>query len=281
MLRYRHIYHAGNFADVVKHVVLVALLKAITRNSPACYFHDSHAGAGVYDLESSDARHSQESDAGIGRLWQQPDPPALIQDYLGVVRKHNPGMMRPRFYPGSPAIAQSLLRQHDRLLLTDSHVNAHERLKQQFYKDRRITAHQQDAYQGLAVFLPPAETHGLVLVDPPYECNEEYEQVVTGVNSAYARWPQGIYAIWYPIMSRGLQDDFLDACVTSGMSRQLHVAFRIAAFASQARFVGCGLVLINPPRQLELTIANGLQWLCGPLQQSDEPIVSVDWLMSE
>lgn len=281
MLSYRHIYHAGNFADVVKHVVLVALLQAVTRKPSPCYFHDTHAGAGLYDLDSREAKLCHESDSGIGRVWQQPDPPAIVQSYLEVVREMNPGLSYPRFYPGSPAIARSLLRQHDRLLLTELHPRDHAQLVQQFRADKRIAIHKQDAYQGLGAFLPPAEKRGLVLIDPPYERKTEYEYVVNSLKASYVRWRQGIYALWYPIMSRSLQSRFIRACVDTGIRKQLHVEFRIGAYGQQHQFIGCGLVLVNPPWQLETTLETGLRWLCGPLQQEQSPAFSLNWLVGE
>lgn len=281
MLSYRHIYHAGNFADVVKHVVLVALLRAITHKPAACYVHDTHAGAGIYDLNSEEARRSQESDTGIGRVWQHQDPPAVIQDYLEVIRDMNPGLPAPRFYPGSPAIARSLLRQQDRLLLTELHPRDHAELVRQFRSDKRIAIHKQDAYQGLSAFLPPAEKRGLVLIDPPYERKDEYDRVVAGLKTAYARWRQGIYALWYPIMSRSLQSRFLDACIATGIRKQLHIEFRIAPFNQQRQFTGCGLVLVNPPWKVEETLESCLRWLCEPLQQDAIPTINLDWLVEE
>lgn len=281
MLSYRHLYHAGNFADVVKHVVLVALLRAITQKSTPCYVHDAHAGAGKYDLSSHEAMRCQEAEAGISRVWQYPEPPAVVEDYLEVVREMNPGLSRPRYYPGSPAIARSLLRQHDRLLLTELHPQDHAELVRQFRVDKRIAIHKQDAYQGLNAFLPPAEKRGMVLIDPPYERKDEYDRVVAGLKTAYSRWRQGIYAMWYPIMSRSLQSHFLNACIASGIHKQLHVEFRVAEYSQQRQFIGCGLVLVNPPWQIENTLESCLQWLCGPLHQEQVPVVSVDWLVPE
>jgi len=281
MLSYRHSYHAGNFADVVKHVVLVALLQAITRKPTPCYIQDTHAGCGVYALDSDEARRGREYDDGIGRIWQTQDAPAVIRQYLEILREWNPGQSSPRYYPGSPAIAQALLRQQDRLLLTELHPQDHTALVKQFHDDRRIHIHKQDAYQGLKAFLPPKEKRGLVLIDPPYERKDEYERVVAGLKTAYARWAQGIYAIWYPIMSRGLQTRFLQSCEASGICKMLHAEFLIAPFSADKQFVGCGMILVNPPWQLDETLSTCLDWLRIPLRQTDEPIMQVSWLVPE
>lgn len=278
MLSYRHNCHAGNFADVVKHVVLVALLQAITRRPDSCYVHDSHAGSGVYDFESPEALHAREFDAGIGRLWQYQDAPAPVQQYLEIVRAWNPGRSVPRYYPGSPAIAQSLLRQQDRLSLTELQPQEYAQLVKRFYGDSRIRILLHDAYQGLKALLPAVKKRGLVLIDPPYEHQDEFEQVITGLKEAYAQWHQGTYAIWYPILSRELQHRFLEACITTGIRKQLHAEFRIAPFATAEHFIGCGLVLVNPPAQLDTTLEACLHWLCGPLQQACDPAVRVHWL---
>ena len=281
MLSYRHSYHAGNFADVVKHVVLVALLQAITRKSTACYVQDTHAGRGVYALDSAEALRGREFDDGIGRLWQHQDVPQVVRQYLERVREWNPGLAAPRYYPGSPAIAQALLRKQDRLLLTELHPQDHAELVKQFDDDRRIHIHKQDAYQGLKAFLPPPEKRGLVFIDPPYERKDEYDRVVAGLKTAYTRWSNGVYAIWYPIMSRGLQTRFVEACVSTGIRKLLHAEFRIAPFAPERQFVGCGLILVNPPWQLDTTLAACLDWLREPLQQRCEVSAQVTWLVPE
>jgi 23S rRNA (adenine2030-N6)-methyltransferase len=279
MLSYRHSYHAGNFADVVKHVVLVALLRAITRKP--CYVHDTHAGRGVYALDSAEALHGREFEDGIGRIWQSEEAPQVILDYLEVLREWNPGLATPRYYPGSPAIAQSLLRRQDRLLLTELHPQDHEALVTQFQSDKRIHVHKQDAYQGLKAFLPPAEKRGLVLIDPPFERKDEYDRVVAGLQTAYTRWANGVYAIWYPLMSRGLQTRFLQACTATGIRKMLHCEFRIAEFSPAKQFVGCGVLIVNPPWQLDAILETCLQWLCAPLQQHSEAVASVSWLVPE
>ena len=281
MLSYRHSYHAGNFADVVKHVVLIATLQAITRKPTPCYFHDSHAGRGVYALDSPEAMQGREFADGIGRIWQMTDVPPTIHQYLELVREWNPGLPTPRYYPGSPAIAQALLRQQDRLVLTELHPQDHAELLKQFHDDRRVHIHKQDAYQGLKACIPPKEKRGLVLIDPPYERKDEYDRVVSGLKSTYARWSHGVYAAWYPIMSRGLQTRFLEACVDTGIRKMLHCEFMLAPFSSERKFVGCGVIIINPPWQLDATLETCLQWLRIHLQQDREVLAHVTWLVPE
>lgn len=281
MLSYRHIYHAGNFADVVKHVVLVTLLQSIIRKSTPCYVQDTHAGRGAYPLDSVEALHGKEFENGIGRIWHSQDAPQPIEQYLEVIREWNPGMHTLRYYPGSPAIAQALLRRQDRLLLTELHPQDHAELVRQFRDDKRIQIHKLDAYQGLKAFIPPAEKRGLVLIDPPYERKDEYTRVINGLKTAYAHWSNGIYAIWYPIMSRGLQTRFIEGCIETGIRKMVHAEFLIAPFAQDRQFIGCGVVLINPPWQIEQTIDTCLHWLCEPLQQQVDASYKVEWLVPE
>jgi 23S rRNA (adenine2030-N6)-methyltransferase len=281
MLSYRHSFHAGNFADVVKHVVLVALLQALLRKATPLYVQDTHAGRGMYDLDSEEARQTGESADGIGRIWQCREAPTAVQQYLEVLRECNPGLPAPKYYPGSPVIAQALLRRQDRLLLTELHPQDHAQLVRQFHDDKRVHVHKQDAYQGLKAFLPPTEKRGLILIDPPYERKDEYTRVVTALQSAYARWRQGVFAIWYPIMSRGLQNRFLQEIAASDIRKILHSEFRIAPFAAERQFVGCGMLLVNPPWQIETALTACLEWLRSPLQQGSPVSVQTGWLVPE
>ena len=281
MLSYRHSFHAGNFADVVKHVVLVALLQSLLRKETACYVQDTHAGRGVYALDSVEAQHACEFREGIGRIWHSQDGPPAVQQYLEVLREYNPGLHTPRIYPGSPAIAQAMLRRQDRLLLTELHPQDHAELVNQFRGDKRVQVHKLDAYQGLKAFIPPVENRGLVLFDPPYERKDEYARVVAGLQAAYAHWRHGIYAIWYPIMSRGLQTRFLDACIATGIRKQLHIEFLIAPFAADRQFVGSGMLVVNPPWQIDNTLRACLEWLRLPLQQHSPVTADVGWLVPE
>lgn len=281
MLSYRHSFHAGNFADVIKHVVLVALLQSLLRKDTPCYVHDTHAGRGVYALDSAESQHGREFADGIGRIWHSKDGPPAIQQYLEVFREWNPGLHTPRFYPGSPAIAQALLRRQDRLLLTELHPQDHMELVSQFKDDKRVQVHKLDAYQGLKAFVPPVEKRGLVLIDPAYERKDEYKRVIAGLQTAYTRWRHGVYAIWYPIMSRGLQTRFLDACIATGIRKQLHIEFLVSPFASERQFVGSGMLVVNPPWQIDDTIQACLDWLRVPLQQNSPVTTEVSWLVPE
>ncbi|MBI5041637.1 MAG: 23S rRNA (adenine(2030)-N(6))-methyltransferase RlmJ, partial [Gammaproteobacteria bacterium] len=221
MLSYRHIYHAGNFADVFKHVVLVQLLRALARkDAPFCVL-DTHAGIGRYDLGADEAQKNREFTNGVSRLLGCADMPEAVNDYLALVRAENADADTLTYYPGSPCLIRALLRPQDRLVLSELHKADHAQLKQLFAGDTQVAVHLQDAYQGLKAFLPPKEKRGLVLIDPPYERKDEYERVVVGLQMAHARWPTGVYAIWYPIMSRSLAQRFHTLVEATGIRKIL------------------------------------------------------------
>lgn len=281
MPAYRHIDHAGNFADVVKHVVLVVLLDALTRRSTPVYFHDSHAGAGLYVLDSRETGHKREYESGIGRLWHNSNTPQPVKQYLEIVRQYNKDQREVRVYPGSPAIIQTLMREQDRLLLTELHKQEHEALLQQFRDDKRIQVHNQDAYLGLKAFLPPLESRGLVLIDPPYERQEEYQQVIAALADCHRCWSDGVYAVWYPILTRDLQARFLDACRDTGIRKVLNAEFYLAPTGDGRHMAGCGVLLVNPPWQIEISLSECLLWLGIPLRREGNTRSKLSWLVPE
>src|SRR5512138_1370356 len=200
MFGYRHLFHAGNFADVTKHVILVALLEALQRKETPFAILDTHGGIGRYALDSAEAQKNREFADGIGRLWKRGDAPESVARYLALVKRFN-GAGELHLYPGSPRIARDFLRAQDRLVVTELNPHDHATLKDEFAGDGQVSVHLQDAYQGLKAFLPPREKRGMVLIDPAFELRDEYERLVQGVTQAWKRWPTGIYAIWYPIQS--------------------------------------------------------------------------------
>ena len=281
MLSYRHIYHAGNFADVFKHVVLVQLLRALRRKeTPFCVL-DTHAGVGRYDLRSDEAQKNCEFADGVVRLLECVDRPAAIADYLALVSAENDGCGELIHYPGSPRLIRALLRPRDRLILSELHKADHAGLKRLFAGDAQVAVHLQDAYQSLKAFLPPREKRGLVLIDPPYERKDEYERVVTGLQTAYARWPTGVFAIWYPVMSRSLVRRFHTAVAATGLRRILRAELCIEDDDDRTRFVGTGLLIVNPPWPVQDDIARLLPWLWKCLSRDAGGAASVDWLVPE
>lgn len=249
-MNYRHAYHAGNFADVVKHALLTLVLAHLKRkDTPFCVV-DTHAGIGRYDLEGVEAGKTGEFREGIGRLLEGGDLPSLLADYGAAVRSVNPDWPELKAYPGSPRIARFMLRPQDRLALVELHPEDAQTLKREFARDPQTGVHLQDAYIALRALLPPKERRGLVLIDPPFEVKDEFRRIAKGLAEALERWPTGIYGIWYPIKELDQVDRFLGELV--GLGRPCFTAelFRYSP-TDPARLNGTGLVLINPPWKLD------------------------------
>lgn len=280
MLSYRHIYHAGNFADVFKHVVLVQLLRALRRKeTPFCVL-DTHAGIGRYDLNTDEAQKNREFANGVLRVLDCPERPDAVEDYVALVQAENPDAQTFTHYPGSPRFIRALLRPQDRLVLSELHKADHTQLKHLFAGDAQVAVHLQDAYQGLKAFLPPKEKRGLVLIDPPYERKDEYERVAEGLTQAYKRWPTGVYTIWYPVLSRSLVMRFHALITATGIRRILCAELCIEDDTDRARFSGSGMLIVNPPWGLKEEIAAVLPWMWECLSQAGGG-VRVHWLAPE
>jgi len=216
-VNYRHGFHAGNFADVVKHTLLVLLLEALERKPAPLAYLDTHAGAGVYDLGSEAARRTGEAAGGIGRLWPARGRlPAAAERLCQIVAALDAGDP-PKLYPGSPWVAASLLRPTDRLVLAELHPEEARALKTEFQRDTRAAVHERDGYEMLKALTPPAERRGLVLLDPPYEQPEEFPELVKAVTAAHGRWSGGVYALWYPIKDEPARRRFLRQMEQSGL----------------------------------------------------------------
>ncbi|HSD97964.1 MAG TPA: 23S rRNA (adenine(2030)-N(6))-methyltransferase RlmJ [Sulfuricaulis sp.] len=278
-MNYRHAFHAGNFADVFKHIVLVLLLKSLHRKeTPFCYL-DTHAGAGRYDLTSEAAQKTGEYREGIRRLWDMNQQPELA-DYLAAVRASNAdGTLH--YYPGSPAIARFFLRPIDRMVLLELQADECALLQARFAGDRQVLVQRQDGYAGLKMHLPPKEKRGLVLIDPPYESDREYEQVVEGLKVAHDRWSSGIFALWYPIKARPPIERFHRTLSAAGMRKILLAEFAPYPEDSNFRLNGCGMIVVNPPWKLEETLRRLLPELLDRLRQHPAARTGLSWLVPE
>lgn len=262
MLSYRHSYHAGNHADVVKHLTEIAILDyLLKKDKPLCY-HDTHAGAGLYSLQSEHALKTAEFKDGIAKLWQYQPQSAVLQKYLALIKQLNPDNEL-NFYPGSPKIAALMLREQDHLQATELHPTDFPILKSQFVKRRYTRIENTDAYAGFKAMLPPLVKRGLVLIDPPYELKTEYQDLVTGLLDAYKRWPQATYAIWYPVIERSAIEAFIAAIVATGIKNQLRIEFNLHADSSGHGMTGSGMLVINPP----YTLATELELALAEIQQ--------------
>jgi 23S rRNA (adenine2030-N6)-methyltransferase len=280
-MNYRHAYHAGNFADVVKHIVLVRLIEYLKQKEKAFRVIDTHAGTGLTDLSSQEAQKTGEWKGGIGRLIDadmKGDAASLVSPYLAVVRAVGGDAMKR--YPGSPLIARHLLRKQDRLSAIELHPKDAARLKTQFDGDFQTRVMELDGWLALGAHLPPKEKRGLVLVDPPFEEGGEFERLVDGLARAHKRWPGGIYALWYPIKDRAAVAAFRRNLAKSGIAKILDVTFEIAPPSSVPILHGSGMIVVNPPFTLEKELRTllpalhkllaverpahwGLEWLAG------------------
>ncbi len=248
-VNYRHAFHAGNFADVVKHAVLALLVEHLKQKDTAFRVIDTHAGAGLYDLTASEAARTGEWRDGIGRVWDaQPDPPlaALLAPYLDAVRAANDTDALVR-YPGSPWIARHLLRRQDRLTAVELHPEDAAALSTLFAGDVQARTIALDGWLALGAFLPPKERRGLVLVDPPYEARDDFDRLLRTFLVAEKRWPTGIYALWYPVKDLHAVDRFRLGLSRSGVRRLLRAELSVRARDADGTFNGAGLVIHNPP----------------------------------
>lgn len=257
MLSYRHSFHAGNHADVIKHLVQVAVLDyLLKKDKPFCY-HDSHAGAGLYSLLAEQAQKTSEYQTGIGRLWHCQLHHPLLQRYVGLVKQLNSDDEL-AFYPGSPKIAALMLRDSDSIQATELHPTDYPILASQFARRRHSRIENSDAWAGFKAMLPPLQKRGLVLIDPPYELKHEYQDVVNGVQMAYGRFPQATYAIWYPVIERAAVEAFINALTATGIRDQLRIELCPLPDSNGFGMTGSGMLLINPPYTLAQDITQAL-----------------------
>lgn len=259
-MNYRHAFHAGNFADVLKHAVLIGLLEALkSKTAPFCYV-DTHAGRGLYDLRGEEAQQTREHQDGIQRLLSAANLPGTLQRYVDLVRTFTPEPGPLGWYPGSPLIAARLMRDDDRAILCELQPAEAEALRAALRGDRRFAVHQRDGYEALGALLPPAQKRGLVLVDPPYEAQGgEFTQIEAALDASLARWPNAIHAIWYPIKLRATTLPFHRWLRSrSGRDGALVAELLLHPDNSMLRLNGCGIAILNPPWQFERELASWL-----------------------
>jgi len=280
MLAYRHLFHAGNFADVCKHALLARLLLALARKDKAFCYLDTHAGIGRYDLTHPWAQKNAEWKEGIGRLWNRKDPPETLAPYLDTARAENPDG-RLRFYPGSPRIARRLLRPMDRMVLTELNKADEATLKELFDGERRVAVHLMDGYQALKAFLPPPERRGLVLVDSSFDRAGEFQRMTEALAAAHKRWATGVLAFWYPLMEPSVMRAFQREVVATGVRRvlRLEVAVRPERWSMSLR--GCGMLVVNPPFGFDGEARTILEWLHPVLAEAGQGGWSAQWLVPE
>ena len=265
-MNYRHGYHAGNFADVLKHTALCELLRLLTAKDKKLFVLDTHAGAGGYDLSGDQARRTGEADAGIVRLAaaSRSGMPASVTRYLAAVAAYDRKFGRAdgtlRRYPGSPRLVRAALRTGDRFIACELHPEEALLLKREFAGDRAVEVRQADGYKALKALLPPVERRGLVLIDPPFEATDEYERLLRALRQAVRRFATGCYAVWYPI-----KDDMAAAFARDlAAFKPLILELRLDGVAP-GKLAACGLAVINPPWRFEEAMREALPWIAEHL----------------
>jgi 23S rRNA (adenine2030-N6)-methyltransferase len=269
-MNYRHAFHAGGFADVIKHIVLTRILTYLHQKPGAFRVIDSHAGAGLYDLTGDEARRTGEWTTGIARLMQArfSEPTAdLLKPYLDIVRAFNP-QRDLTAYPGSPLIARALLRPQDRMVACEVEPKARKQLIDALRRDPQARVVDLDGWVGLPAFVPPNERRGLVLIDPPFERKDEFERLAEGFDAAFAKWPSGCYVLWYPVKSRRATDTLARhvaaaVAATQPAGKCLRLEFSVAPQTAEPGLVSTGLLIVNPP----YTLAGELKTILPELEK--------------
>ena len=255
-MNYRHAFHAGNHADVFKHAALTLLLEHLRAKPQPFAVLDTHAGIGVYDLTSDEARRSPEYVEGVGRIFGR--ELVATPAYSRLIAEMNPGGLAA--YPGSPEIVRRLLRDDDRLVACELHPQDAQALRARYRSDRRVSVHHRDGYEAIGALVPPPERRGLVFIDPPFEAADETERLVRAVTAGLKRWPTGIFGIWYPIKDRKISTAVSDAATQTPWPKTLRA--ELSPFAwEETGLPGSGLLICNSPWKLDEALAA----LCGEL----------------
>ncbi|MEQ1528876.1 MAG: 23S rRNA (adenine(2030)-N(6))-methyltransferase RlmJ [Methylococcales bacterium] len=280
MLSYRHVFHAGNFADVLKHLILIQILKNLTKkDKPFCCI-DTHAGPGAYAFDSSYALKNKEFASGIGKLWQRQDLPAIVADYINVVKGFNPTEQLLR-YPGSPLITAQFMRGKDRLFLYELHSTEVKLLTEATRANRHIKVFHGDGLTDSLGLLPPSERRGLVLIDPSYEIKTDYEQVVDALVKMHKRFATGTYALWYPVVERSRNQRLEKAIKNSGIKNIQLFELGIENDTDELGMTASGMMVVNPPWTLMSDMQQALPWLAGVLADNEHGFCRTEILVAE
>ncbi|NGX92755.1 23S rRNA (adenine(2030)-N(6))-methyltransferase RlmJ [Proteus mirabilis] len=280
MLSYRHSFHAGNHADVLKHIVQTLIIESLKEKEKPFLYLDTHAGAGRYQLTNAHATRTGEYLEGIARLWQQEEVPELILPYLEAVGSLNTSDEL-RYYPGSPLLAAKLLREQDLLMLTELHPTDFPLLRTEFSRDKRVRVCREDGFGQLKSKLPPASRRGFALIDPPYELKQDYSAVVKGIVEGYKRFATGTYAIWYPVVHRQQIKRMLKELEVTGIRKILQIELAVKPDSDQLGMTASGMIVINPPWKLASQMASILPWLHKTLVPEGTGHTLVEWVVPE
>ncbi|QIR15915.1 23S rRNA (adenine(2030)-N(6))-methyltransferase RlmJ [Shewanella aestuarii] len=268
MLSYRHGFHAGNYADVLKHAMLLQVLKLMHKKDKPMAYIDTHAGAGGYALTDEFAKKTGEYLDGVAKLWGKEDLPESLQLYIDDVKHFNQGEEDLAFYPGSPAFVDMNMRPKDRMVLHELHSTDFVSLDEQFANDRQVKVINSDGLKGLIAAVPPLERRGVILIDPSYEIKTDYQDVAHAIIKAHKRFATGVFMLWYPVVDRAQTESMLKILATSGIKNQLRVEQAIKPDSNEFGMTAAGLWIINPPWQLDVAAKEMLDYLERRLGQS-------------
>ncbi len=280
MLSYRHGFHAGNFADILKHAVLVHMLEYMTQKEKPLRIIDTHAGAGVYKLTGPQAQKNREFDTGISRLWTGDNLPGALARLRELVQTLNDrGPLQ--IYPGSPLLAQTLMRPLDHLFLHELHPSDYQFLRDAMRNDKRVKVFHEDGFASLQALLPPLERRALVLLDPSYEIKSDYQHLVKQVINAHKRFAVGTFAIWYPVVNRARIDEMELALKKSGIKNIQLMEFAVAPDSLEHGMTASGMIVINPPWTLWSAMEEALPWLVDNLSEDGQGFYRLEQLVPE
>lgn len=281
-MNYRHVFHAGNFADVHKHYVLMEILRYLLRKPQPILYLDTHAGSGRYDLTGAEATRGGEWTEGIGKLFSRSSVPEAFATYRELVRQA--GAIRGKtltVYPGSPHLALAVLRPEDRIVLVDANPIEAAKLADNTGRRRNLSVFCQDGYASIKALVPPKENRGLVFIDPPFESVDEFKTLSHALIEGVQKWPRGIFCAWYPIKQGAPTENFHERLRKSGLRRILCCELSVRSADSRLGLNGSGLVIFNPPWQLDEVMRRSLPQLHALLAAPDAGSTAVEWLVPE
>lgn len=287
MLSYRHSFHAGNHADVLKHLVSSLIIESLKQKDSPFVYIDTHSGAGRYCLSDEWSEKTGEYKDGIAKLWAnraqlESDFPQLAEYFKAIDAVNAPSVSDPylEYYPGSPRVAKALLRREDRMVLTELHPKDHELLCQEFGRDRRVKISKEDGFSRLKACVPPLERRGMVLIDPPYELSHEYQDVVNALCDSHKRWATGIYALWYPVVLRETIVQLESRLKNLGIKKILKIELGISQDTDKHGMTASGMIVINPPWKLYEQMQTLLPCLKDVLAPTSGH-TTLEWLVTE
>lgn len=279
MLSYRHSFHAGNFADLLKHSIYIHCLEYMTQKPKSLRIIDTHAGAGIYSLNSSEARKNSEFAGGIGRLWQTNSLPGVLSAYTKQVSALN--HQETHLYPGSPLLAQAFLRKIDQLFLHELHPADFRSLQQLFRPQKNVHTLNEDGMQSLLSLLPPPDRRALVLIDPSYEVKQDYQSVVANLIKAHKRFATGTYLLWYPVVLRSRIDEMEKSLIKSGIRNIQLYELAIAPDSMESGMTASGIIAINPPWTLWKAMEETLPFAVDLLSENQNGFYRLEQLVEE